>query len=264
MEQKPADHFLPLIKKMSPDELEREILEPSKLLMEKERHGSLKIEVAYAPFDHINPAARLVVVGITPGRQQMGNALKEACKQLHSGAAPCEALAAVKAVASFSGSMRANLVAMLDDVGVNKLIGLDSTARLWTDRTDLVHFTSCMRYPVFVNGKNHSGSPDMIRVAVLRSQIDTYLVDQLRALPKAVFVPLGPQAGRALEYAAERAGLEQAQILSGLPHPSGANAERIAYFLGKKPREQLSQKTNPDTIDAARRSISNKVQKLGG
>lgn len=36
------------------------------------------IEVCYAPFEHINPQARVVIVGITPGRTQMLNALKEA------------------------------------------------------------------------------------------------------------------------------------------------------------------------------------------
>jgi hypothetical protein len=41
-------------------------------------------------------------------------------------------------------------------------------------------------------------------------------------------------------------------VLNGLPHPSGANAERIAYFLGKKAKESLSVKTNPATLDSAK------------
>ena len=37
-----------------------------------------------------------------------------------------------------------------------------------------------------------------------------------------------------------------------MPHPSGANAERISYFLGRKPRERLSAKTDPHKLDGAR------------
>ena len=37
-----------------------------------------------------------------------------------------------------------------------------------------------------------------------------------------------------------------------MPHPSDSNAERIAYFLGRKPREALSNKTNPDKYDQAK------------
>jgi len=39
----------------------------------------------YAPFGHINEQARLVVVGITPGQQQMRLALKVARDLLRSG-----------------------------------------------------------------------------------------------------------------------------------------------------------------------------------
>ncbi|MGX0904947.1 hypothetical protein ACSSV8_003541 [Roseovarius sp. MBR-79] len=262
MDHKTADRFLPLITAMSPTELEREIEQPSKLLMRQDQHGPSRIDVAYAPFDQVNPVARIAIVGITPGRQQMGNALRECYKHLRAGVAPHEALTAAKVFASFSGPMRSNLVAMLDDIGMHRLIGLDSTARLWTDRSELAHFTSALRYPVFVDGKNYSGNPDMTRIPALREQICIQLADELRALPHAIFVPLGPKVSAALELAADRAGIDHARILSGLPHPSGASAERIAYFLGRKPRATLSSKTNPDKIDAARASIIHKIRKM--
>ncbi|MCG6557685.1 hypothetical protein MB818_05710 [Ruegeria sp. 1NDH52C] len=262
MDQKPANHFLPLIAAMSPAELEHEIERPSKLQMQQVQHGRSRIDIAYAPFDHVNSGALLAIVGITPGRQQMGNALRECHKHLRAGVDGITALAAAKVFASFSGPMRANLVAMLDEIGVHRLIGVESTASLWTDRSDLAHFTSALRYPVFVDGKNYSGAPDMTRVPVMREQLDTFLADELRALPKAIFVPLGPKVSAALEMAADRAGIDRTRILSGLPHPSGANAERIAYLLGRKPRAKLSSKTNPDKIDAARASITRKIRNM--
>lgn len=46
----------------------------------------------------------------------------------------------------------------------------------------------------------------------------------------------------------------------GMPHPSGANAERIAYFLGRKPKAALSAKTNADTIDAMKSQLLAQLQ----
>lgn len=58
--------------------------------------------------------------------------------------------------------------------------------------------------------------------------------------------------------AVARAGaVDPARVLAGLPHPSGANAERIAFFLGRKPRERLSGKVDADTILCAPRSKPN-------
>ena len=52
-------------------------------------------------------------------------------------------------------------------------------------------------------------------------------------------------------------------LLDGLPHPSLANAERIAYFLGRKRRNDLSAKTRADVIDAARDELLRKVRRYG-
>jgi len=50
-------------------------------------------------------------------------------------------------------------------------------------------------------------------------------------------------------------------ILAGMPHPSGANGERISYFLGRKDRDKLSSKTNPDKIDHAKEALLEKIQR---
>ncbi len=52
------------------------------------------------------------------------------------------------------------------------------------------------------------------------------------------------------------------RILHGLPHPSGANAERVAYFLGRKDRSTLSAKTNGAQIDAAREALLAQMAQL--
>lgn len=210
------------------------------------------IAVQYAPFDHIQDSARIGIVGITPGRFQATAALEELYKALRNGNSLQQALRLAKGHASFSGPMRKNLVAMLDHIGIAKWMGIPTTSSLWLENTSLVHFTSILRFPVFVNGENYSGSsPGMLSTPILRSQIKQWFCEELRILPDVLWIPLGDKVTEALRFAASEASVN-ARILTGLPHPSGANAERIAYFLGNKPANQLSAKTNPHRIDSGR------------
>ncbi len=90
----------------------------------------------------------------------------------------------------------------------------------------------------------------------------TWLAEEMRTLPKALYVPLGPAVSEAVEHVAAQQGLPTTQVLSGLPHPSGANAERIAFFLGRKRREDLSAKVEPDRLLRARAVLREKVSAL--
>src|ERR1700720_1628781 len=135
--------------------------------------GRKRIEIGYFPVGRVNVDAQIVIVGLTPGRQQMRNALIEARRCLRAGRGEADTLAAVKTLASFSGPMRAPLVAMLDSIGVNRLLGLQSTASLWEGDFRLVPFTSALRFPVFVDGENYSGTPSMFKTPLLREQLMT-------------------------------------------------------------------------------------------
>jgi len=59
--------------------------------------GSVKIY--YAPFEYINPSARIVLVGITPGPTQMVNANNEARRVLFAGGKYAEAVRQQRALA---------------------------------------------------------------------------------------------------------------------------------------------------------------------
>jgi hypothetical protein len=221
-----------------------------------------KIDVFYAPFEYVNPLARIVIVGITPGRTQMLNALGEFRRQLNGGANEQTVLRAAKSTGSFSGAMRPNLVSLLDSVGLNRLLGLSSCEELFGRSAHLVQTTSALRNPVFVGGENYNGAPSMTRHGLLRQQlIDGFGLDA-KSLPAAVFLPLGEKVAEALGFLADRGYLRDEQILRGLPHPSGANAERIAYFLGKKARADLSVKTDPEKIDQARAGLLAQIASL--
>ncbi|WP_338586334.1 hypothetical protein [Pseudomonas sp. MAG733B] len=223
--------------------------------------GSL--QTFYAPFDHINAQARIVICGITPGLQQAMNALNEARRQLIKGASVAEAKQAAKETASFSGPMRPNLIAMLDHIGVQGYLGIDSCEQLFNSHRHWAHYTSALRYPVFLNGENYSGNPGLLSRDSLRHQIENHLSEEIRQLPPhCVYVPLGPKVGEVFDYLLGRGLLRPEQVLNGLPHPSGANAERISYFLGRKEKAALSVKTNAASLDAAREQLTQKVRQL--
>ena len=208
-------------------------------------------EIYYAPFDHVTTTARIVLVGITPGRVQAVAAIDTARRELLAHSPHNVVLAKAKMTASFAGPMRRNLIDLLDHVGVAQRLGIVSAADLWAVEQHLVHFTSALRYPVFECGKNFAGS-GIAASQLLTGEIDRWFAAECRLLPDALFVPLGPAALGACEHLIARGLLRNGQVLRGLPHPSGANAERVAYFLGRKPRELLSVKTRPEPLDAGR------------
>lgn len=252
------ERFSPVIRSLTPAELEGSPTLNKKLRMAED--GNL--EICYAPFEFINPKAKIVIVGITPGRTQMLNALREARRQLDQGANPITALSAAKRTGAFSGAMRPNLVGLLDHIGVNRWLGINTCDELFSSAAHLVQTASVLRNPVFVGGENYNGTPNMTKHLLLRDQLVSQFGEDARALPKAIFVPLGDKVAEALHYLAQQGLISKDRILDGLPHPSGANAERIAYFLGKKQRADLSAKTNPEKIEIARKEIMGRVLAL--
>lgn len=258
MQKQLIERFAPVIRTLSGSELDGAPTLNAKLRLAQDGD----IEVCYAPFEYINPQAQVVIVGITPGRTQMLNALREARKQLDRGSDPTAVLIAAKQTGAFSGAMRPNLVSLLDNIGINRLLKIPSCDALFGAAAHLVQTTSVLRNPVFVRGENYNGTPSMTRHPLLREQLITHFGEDAKALPNAVFVPLGEKVTEALGFLAERGMMDRNRILDGLPHPSGANAERIAYFLGRKARNELSAKTNPDKLDEARAQLERRILAL--
>jgi len=218
-----------------------------------------RLETYYAPFEHINTKARVVLVGITPGQSQAVAALQEFQRQIAHGASDEDALLAAKETASFAGGMRSALINMLDHVGVGNALGIAGCEALFSTSRHLVHYTSALRYPVLRDGKNYSGTPAISKTPYLLGMVDEWLAEEAKRLPDALWIPLGREPTAALQHLVNRRVLSASKVLSGLPHPSGANAERISYFLGRKAKESLSVKTNAAALDAAFDSISRKL-----
>lgn len=230
----------------------------SNLLMAKD--GPLA--VYYAPFEWVNPHARVVLVGITPGKTQAANALAEAKRAMLERVSDTEVLRRAKATGAFSGAMRPNLVSLLDTVGLHTWLGLNTCQDLFGRSAGLLQTVSVLQFPVFLDGKNYNGTPDPLKHPLLKEMVVQYFGQTCARLSEAVFVPLGPVPTRVLAWLTAQGVLAQNRVLEGLPHPSGANAERIKYFLGQKARSDLSAKTDPDRLDAAKAALIRAVTNL--
>lgn len=253
--------FVDTIKSASDVELGRPA-ELASLRIESAAAGRRRLDLVYAPFDHVNASAQIAIVGLTPGTRQAADALRSCRAALLRGEPMDAALADAKTFASFAGPMRRNLVAMLDAIGAAELLGIGSCAEFWTTRPALAHFTSVIRYPLFVDGANWSGAPDAIRTPAIRRWLEAYAPAEFDRLANALLVPLGDAVARSLAHLADMGHVRRDMILAGLPHPSGANAERIACFLGTKPCETASSRTNGPALAAARGRLAEQVMHL--
>lgn len=220
------------------------------------------LSIYYAPFEYVNPKARITIVGITPGFTQTRNALLEANRQLRSGASTDAALVAAKQTGAFSGAMRNALIEMLDHCGINRWLGISSATELFSSKRQLLQTTSVLPFPVFVDGKDYNGTPSMIKHPFLKQFLLEGCKTNLVGGTSHVYVPLGTKVSEALGYLGQLGLINSSQILNGMPHPAGQNAERISYFLGKKQKSSLSKKTNGDKIDQEKRWLLEKVSAL--
>ena len=89
------------------------------------------LDVYFSPFEYVNTNAKIVLVGMSPGGTQAQNANIAAKNALKDGKSLDEAGKIAKETGSFSGALRNNLVALLDNIGVSEKIGIESAISLF-------------------------------------------------------------------------------------------------------------------------------------
>ena len=185
------------------------------------------IEIYYAPFDYINSKAKIMIVGITPGLQQMLQSF-EAVKEGRS-------LKEVKDLSSFKGSMRTTLIKYLDALNINKKLKIKSCESLFNINSKYLHSTSLIKYPVFDKGKNYSGS-GLLKKKILLDFLEAHFVKELKKLDKTIIVPLGNTVSSTIDYLNNEFKLNLKYFLKGFPHPSGLNVRKDIQFKENKIR----------------------------
>ena len=179
------------------------------------------IKIYYAPFDYINSKAKIMIVGITPGFQQM----LQSFEVINDG----KSLKEVKDLSSFKGSMRTTLINYLDELKVNNILKIKSCESLFNKDSKYLHTTSLVKYPVFDKGKNYSGA-NILKKKILLDFIEENFLKELKTLNKCIVVPLGNTVSSTIEYLNSKYNLKLSCFLEGFPHPSGANARKKIQF----------------------------------
>lgn len=203
-----------------------QLLTPDFLLERKDN-----IEIYYAPFDHINKEANVVIVGITPGWNQMEKAFSSFKKALGNGESLDSCMHFVKTQASFAGTMRKNLVNMLDKIHLNDVLNIQSCGTLFSENSNLLQSTSILKYPVFIKGKNYTGhNPEMQSSDLLKEYVLKLFVKEINKLQSPFIIPLGKAVSKMIRELENKKVIHTKYCLFDFPHPSGANGHRKKQF----------------------------------
>lgn len=232
--------FLPTIQTLDPKRaLTKQDLLIKPFLIAKDG----EMEIYFAPHnEYINKEARVIIVGITPGWSQMKTAYEQFIKCMASCDNLETCLKETKKAARFAGSMRTNLIDMLDQCNIPKTFDIPSSSHLFGTRGYLLHTTSIIKYPVFIKRNNYTGhQPPISRSPLLQEYAYNMFPKELAQIaPQALVIPLGKTAEQVICKLAAEQKLPNHYYLTGFPHPSGANGHRIRQFQQQK--SELSQK----------------------
>ena len=174
-------------------------------------------------FDYVNPEAEVVIVGITPGNSQT--------KGSREGLTP----KGIKQKYAFKG-LTNNIAKMLDYIGVNTFLGINSCKSLWKEDFDRVEMTSLLKnatYKVTGSKKEMFKDADMITKSEdLRKEFEEGFVKDCEQYNNArLFVACGQGVYDELMKLKER-GVITAPVVA-IAHPSGNNGVRVLYYMGQ-------------------------------
>lgn len=212
-----------------------------------------KIKFEPTGFDYVNPKAEVVIVGITPGNSQL--------KGEREGLDYRE----IKRRNAFAGSMRPNLIKMLDHVGVNRLLNIETCKSLWDEDFDRVEMTSLLKEATYIIRK--SGKKDMFKEVeliakseLLTEKFESGFVKDCSSYNNAkLFVACGPKVYEKLQEL-KGAGVINVPVI-GIAHPSGANLGRVLCYLGLKEAQDPSYKWCEEKAKEAQILINGLVDK---
>ncbi len=193
-----------------------------------------RIKFINAGFDYPNPEAEVVIVGITPGKNQLENGYKSRDVIVASREESLER----KKTYAFKG-LRENISGMLDSVDLNKLLGIDKCETIWNEDFGKVDFTSLIKEAAYEyenkNGKiNPFNDADKIVKSIkLSKRLEEGFVEDCKQYTKAkLFVACGHKVYNVL------CGLRDKGIISvpviAIAHPSKNNNIRVQFYQGNE------------------------------
>ena len=191
----------------------------------------------------MNRAATLVIVGITPGPNQMDLAYGAVQARLKAGLPDDLVLERAKKAGSFGAdTMRPNLVKMLNFFGIPTLLGIAKADDLWGVTGHDLHATSIVPHAAIRNGKPFAGTfEEVMSSKLFRECFERDFASTLPLISsQARYIALGPTPLAALDWCCQQGLLKTDQILSAFAHPSSNGGSQVAVYLGEKRIEDLS------------------------
>lgn len=249
-----------VIEAVAPADLNALTAIPDAFLMHEHKEQKLWQEF-YIPLEYVNENAKICFVTVTPDFDDWKKAVIACRKALMGGKTDDEVLWLAKRATVYSGVMRFNLVKLLDYIGINKKLGIETCDLLFEPNCTLAHATSVLVNPVMVDGESLSSLNALKRSQFLQDAVMKGFAEEVKKLPNAVFIPLG-KAVDGLDFLVERGILESKRILIGLPHAAGTNIARIEYFLGIRSRDQMRGRNNADIIDANKERLLHSLKEV--
>lgn len=203
-----------------------------------------RINFINAGFDYPNPDAVVVIVGITPGKNQLENGYKS------SDVIPISREESLrrKKMYAFKG-LRDNINHMLDSIGVKKLLNIETCNTIWDYDFKSIDFTSLIKEAAFEK-KNGNLIPfndaEMINKSEkLNTKFRNGFVKDCEQYTKVkLFVACGHKVYNVL------CGLKEEGIISSpiiaIAHPSNNNKIRILSYQGKEEKSLIECKNDAE------------------
>lgn len=175
---------------------------------------------------YVNKDAIVVIVGVTPGNNQSGGKNEKL--------SPLE----IKKKYAFKGEpMRSNLIKMLDLIGVNRVLGIQSCKTIWDNDFHLVEMTSLLKRGTYEIIDGEKKMFNKARNIACNSQLEKefnkgFVKDCAKYQKAKLFVACGPDTYTIL-LDLFRQGIIKKPIV-GIAHPSGQNGNWVNCYLKKK------------------------------
>lgn len=216
----------------------------------------------FAPFDHINDEADIVIVGITPGTAQADEALLSFRSSLLAGGTIEDAAKRAKQAASFKGGMRTLGARLMDHFRLNEVFEMETTLHLFGKQSKRAHYTSVLRYPFLKKFDNFSGDSKMLSRPIMRKMINDVFAPEMALFPNAWIVPFGPSAELVVTHLADAGIINPDNILGGILHPGGTQWNRYNVQLEIWSREKSMGKPGGKTILERSDALHEKVKEI--
>ncbi len=232
------ERYSPAIRRLGPAGADS-----SELVIEKNGRDILR----YIPFEHVNADAKLVIVGITPGPNQLRLAYSEAQRLMAAGTATATLLHEVKKLGAFGGSaMRPNLLRYLRHFKFDKILGIAEVESLWQENAGLFHATSVIPNAAFTTTPGGGESmfagsfAYLMASSLFRQCFMDGFVSTLRDInPDALYIGLGDCPADALQWCVDNGYLQARQCLGSFCHPSTSGGSAPSVYIRDKTLSDL-------------------------